>query len=194
LLLGFSQALQKSLEQIQNLQDQGRLPIVLIDGRAASGKSQFAKELSEICFSQEKQAARVIHMDDLYPGWQGLAQGSVYLLTNILIPLSKGRAASWQVWNWRKDHRGAEEPGNGRREFSGGTALIVEGCGSISRLSSELSDLTIWIDADDEERRQRFSTRNAGAFDEYFGIWSSQEDEFYERENSRELARLMVRN
>lgn len=192
--LSFSEALQASLTEIQNLQDQGKLPIVLIDGRAASGKSQFAKELSDLYFKLDKQAARVIHMDDLYPGWNGLAEGSVYLLTNILIPLSKNRAASWQLWNWRKNHRGAEEPGNGRREFSGGTALIIEGCGSISRLSSELADYTIWIDSDDNVRKERFSARDGGKFDEYFGIWSAQEDEFYQRENSAELARLRVRN
>ncbi len=192
--LSFPEALQASLNQIQNLQDQGKLPIVLIDGRAASGKSQFAKELAELYFQVDRQAARVIHMDDLYPGWNGLAEGSVYLLTNILIPLSKNRAASWQVWNWRKNHRGAEEPGNGRREFSGGTALIVEGCGSISRLSAELADFTIWIDADDTNRKERFSARDGGKFDEYFGIWSQQENEFYQRENSAELASLRVLN
>ena len=192
--LSFSEALQASLTEIQNLQDQGKLPIVLIDGRAASGKSQFAKELSDLYFKLDKQAARVIHMDDLYPGWNGLAEGSVYLLTNILIPLSKNRAASWQLWNWRKNHRGAEEPGNGRREFSGGTALIIEGCGSISRLSAELADYTIWIDAHDTVRKERFSARDGGKFDEYFGIWSAQEDEFYVRENSAELARLRVLN
>lgn len=133
-------------------------------------------------------------MDDLYPGWNGLAEGSVYLLTNILIPLSRGRTASWQLWNWRKNQRGAEDPGNGRREFTGGTGLIVEGCGAISRLASEIADLTIWIDAEDDQRRQRFSVRDSGAFDDYFGIWSVQEDEFYERERSKDLAQLRVAN
>ncbi|MEY3971736.1 MAG: hypothetical protein RLY84_129, partial [Actinomycetota bacterium] len=35
---------------------------------------------------------------------------------------------------------------------------------------------------------------DAGKFDEYFGIWSAQEDEFYERENSKQLAQLIVQN
>ena len=192
--LPYQSGLEFTLNRILSLQESGKLPIVLIDGRAASGKSQFAKDLAEAFFQVDRQAARTIHMDDLYPGWNGLAEGSVYLLTNILLPLANSRSANWQVWNWRKNHRGAEEPGNGRREFSGGTLLIVEGCGSISRLSYEHSDFQVWIDADDKERKERFSLRDQGKFDEYFGIWSAQEDEYYEKEKSKQLAQLIVQN
>lgn len=192
--LPYQRGVEFTLNQVLGLQASGKLPIVLIDGRAASGKSQFAKDLAEAFFQVDRQAARTIHMDDLYPGWNGLAEGSVYLLTNILLPLANSRSANWQVWNWRKNHRGAEEPGNGRREFSGGTLLIVEGCGSISRLSYEHSDFQVWIDADDKDRKERFSLRDHGQFDEYFGIWSAQEDEFYEREKSKQLAQLIVQN
>jgi hypothetical protein len=192
--LDYQSGLEFTLNRILSLQESGKLPIVLIDGRAASGKSQFAKDLAEAYFQVDRQAARTIHMDDLYPGWNGLAEGSVYLLTNILLPLASSRSANWQVWNWRKNHRGAEEPGNGRREFSGGTLLIVEGCGSISRLSFEHSDFQVWIDADDRERKERFSLRDQGKFDEFFGIWSAQEDEYYEKEKSKQLAQLIVQN
>lgn len=192
--LPYQSGLEFTLNRILSLQESGKLPIVLIDGRAASGKSQFAKDLAEAFFQVDRQAARTIHMDDLYPGWNGLAEGSVYLLTNILLPLANSRSANWQVWNWRKHHRGAEEPGNGRREFSGGTLLIVEGCGSISRLSFEHSDFQVWIDADDKERKERFSLRDQGKFDEFFGIWSAQEDEYYEKEKSKQLAQLIVQN
>ena len=192
--LDYQSGIEFTLNRILSLQESGKLPIVLIDGRAASGKSQFAKDLAEAYFQVDRQAARTIHMDDLYPGWNGLAEGSVYLLTNILLPLANSRSANWQVWNWRKNHRGAEEPGNGRREFSGGTLLIVEGCGSISRLSYEHSDFQVWIDADDKERKERFSLRDQGKFDEFFGIWSAQEDEYYEKEKSKQLAQLIVQN
>lgn len=192
--LSYPEGVEFTINQIVSLQESGKLPIVLIDGRAASGKSQFAKDLAEAYFQIDHQAARTIHMDDLYPGWNGLAEGSVYMLTNILLPLANSRSANWQVWNWRKNHRGAEEPGNGRREFIGGTLLIVEGCGAISRLSRENSDFQIWIDANDADRKSRFSARDGGKFDEYFGIWSAQEDEYYEREKSKQLAQLIVRN
>lgn len=190
----FSSGLEKAFELLIDKQESGRLPIVLIDGRAASGKSLFAKELAELYFKSERQAARIVSMDDLYPGWDGLATGSIYLLTQILTPLSQAKTATWQVWNWAENKRGAEDPVNGHREFSGGTALIVEGCGSLSRLTSELADLAIWIEADLAVRRTRFNQRDSGKFDGYFTTWSAQEDEFYEREKSSELAHLIIEN
>jgi uridine kinase len=194
MLLDYESGLEKAFFILQDKQEAGRLPIILIDGRAASGKSTFALELAAKYFQLEKQAARVISMDDLYPGWEGLSEGSIYLLRQVLMPLSQGKTASWQIWDWKKDERSGEDPMNGHREFSGGTALIIEGCGSISRLTSDLADLTVWIESDDEKRKQRFNQRDEGKFDEYYGIWSTQEDEFYERENSRELSMLKIRN
>ncbi|CAB4543561.1 MAG: ATP-binding protein [Actinobacteria bacterium] len=194
MLLDYRSGLEKAFSTLQDKQEAGRLPIVLVDGRAASGKSTFALELAARYFQVDKQAARVISMDDLYPGWEGLADGSIYLLRHVLMPLSQGKTASWQIWNWEKGERGGDDAMNGHREFSGGTALIIEGCGSISRLTSDLADITIWIDSDDATRKERFNKRDQGKFDEFFGLWSVQEDEFYERENSRELSLLKVKN
>jgi len=71
----------------------------LIDGRAGAGKSLFAQQLSDAYFKIDNQAARVVAMDDLYPGWEGLASGSAYLYSNILKPLTQGKTSTWQVWN-----------------------------------------------------------------------------------------------
>ena len=182
----FQSGLDIAFQRLIEKQESGKLPIVLIDGRAAAGKSLFANKLAELYFQSEKQAARVISMDDLYPGWEGLASGSIYLLTQILTPLSQGKRAD--------NKRGAIDAVNGHREFSGGTALIVEGCGSISRLTSEIGDITIWVEADFQIRKKRFNQRDSGKFDGYFSIWSAQEDEFYEKEKSLELAQLIIEN
>ena len=60
--------------------------------------------------------------------------------------------------------------------------------------SSELADLTIWIDSDASQRKSRFSTRDQGQFDSYWGTWSIQEDEFYEQEQSSKLCEIWVQN
>jgi len=190
----FQSGLEIAFQRLIEKQESGKLPIVLIDGRAAAGKSLFANQLAELYFQSEKQAARVISMDDLYPGWEGLSSGSIYLLTQILTPLSQGKTANWQVWNWAENTRGADDAVNGHREFSGGTALIVEGCGSISRLTAEMADITIWVEADFQIRKSRFNQRDGGKFDDFFSIWSAQEDEFYEKEKSFELAQLIIEN
>ena len=192
--MDYSEGLLKSFQLMLEKQAAGRLPIVLIDGRAAAGKSSFANQLAELYFKSEKQAARIISMDDLYPGWDGLASGSLYLLSHILSPLAQTKTAHWQVWDWAENRRGAADAVNGQREFSGGTALIIEGCGSISRQTSELSDLCVWLEADAAVRKTRFHQRDSGRFDGYFATWSAQEDEYYQREKSAELAQIIIEN
>jgi cytidylate kinase len=57
-----------------------------------------------------------------------------------------------------------------------------------------MASLRLWIEADSTRRRQRFSERDRGKFDEYWGVWAAQEEEFYAAERSRELAELVIQN
>lgn len=133
-------------------------------------------------------------MDDLYPGWEGLAAGSLYLFEQILKPLKLSGRAQWQRWDWTTDKRGGADPGNGWREFDGENLLIVEGCGSVTAQSSELADLTIWIEAERQTRKLRFEARDRGVFSNFWNSWSVQEDEFFQEQHSRELCQLTVKN
>jgi hypothetical protein len=159
-------------------------PIVLIDGRSNSGKSTFAKSLQENLFRQGESLPRVIHMDDLYPGWEGLSLGADYLNRFILEPLTKKLTASWQQWDWPKNQRGAW------MEFSGGTPLIIEGCGSLSDRASSVAFLRIWLEAKEPVRQSRWLERE-GNLDK-FEMWAAQELDFYAREKSLELADLVI--
>ena len=179
--------LAEAVRTIEPIADQS--PIILIDGKTSTGKTEFAKMLQNQLFAILEQAPRVISMDDLYPGWGGLKEGSVYLLQKILIPLSKNQTAYWHTFDWHKDSR--EEH---LSSFAGGTPLIVEGCGSLSLASNELSDYSIWLSAPEEIREQRFSERDNGEFDQYFEKWAAQEEEFYSTHRSLELANLQIEN
>jgi uridine kinase len=161
-------------------------PIILIDGRAGSGKTTYAKNIQNALFKQLEQAPKIIPMDDLYPGWEGLSEGSQYLTQKILQPLKQNQPASWQVFDWATGSRGGDDPGNGWREFDGGTVLIIEGCGSISKQSKPLADIAIWLEADEAIRRSRWRIREGNS--DYFSIWAAQEDEFYLANNSASLA------
>jgi cytidylate kinase len=159
-------------------------PIVLIDGRSNSGKSTFAKSLQENLFRQGESLPRVIHMDDLYPGWEGLSLGADYLNRFILEPLTKKLTASWQQWDWSINQRGAW------MEFSGGTPLIIEGCGALSDRASSIAFLRIWLEAKEPVRQSRWLERE-GNLDK-FEMWAAQELDFYSREKSLELADLVI--
>ena len=168
-------------EQLVALVDDGKaMPILLIDGRAGSGKSTLADEVQNEFFKLGESAPRVVHLDDLYPGWQGLQLGVEYLQRAILTPLSKREVAHYQIFDWASGER------NEWREFSGGTPLIIEGCGAINRNSIEFADLSVWLEESEETRKQRWIGREGS--DEHWAEWASQELDFYARERSAELA------
>jgi uridine kinase len=178
--------IEKISSDVLELIDRGnQTPIVLIDGRAGSGKSTFAESLQQQLFRDGESAPRVIHMDNIFEGWEGLSLGSDYLVRFILNPLSRRETASWQDWSWVKNERSAW------REFSGGTPLIVEGCGSLTERSKEHADICIWLEASEETRRERWLKRERHL--DKFDFWAAQELDFYAREKSQSLADLVIR-
>jgi uridine kinase len=178
--------IEKISSQVLELIDRGnQTPIVLIDGRAGSGKSTFAESLQQQLFRDGESAPRVIHMDNIFEGWDGLALGSDYMVRFILQPLARRETASWQDWSWVKNQRSSW------REFSGGTPMIVEGCGSLTERSKEHADISIWLEASEETRRERWIQRERHL--EKFDFWAAQELDFYAREKSQSLADLVIK-
>ena len=178
--------IEKISSQVLELIDRGnQTPIILIDGKAGSGKSTFAESLQQQLFRDGESAPRVIHMDNIFEGWDGLALGSDYMVRFILQPLARRETASWQDWSWVKNQRSSW------REFSGGTPLIVEGCGSLTERSKEHADISIWLEASEETRRERWIQRERHL--EKFDFWTAQELDFYAREKSQSLADLVIK-
>jgi dephospho-CoA kinase len=124
-------------------------------------------------------------MDNIFEGWEGLALGSDYMVRFILQPLARRETASWQDWSWVKNQRSSW------REFSGGTPLIVEGCGSLTERSKEHADISIWLEASEETRRERWIQRERHL--DKFDFWAAQELDFYAREKSQSLADLVLK-
>lgn len=182
-LLPYQELLERVVSQTLELVDIGVVtPIILIDGRAGSGKSTMAAKLQNELFKQGESMPRVIHMDDLYEGWQGLALGADYLQRIILNPLLTKKSSNWQEYNWQLGQR------ERWREFSGGTPLIVEGCGSLNQYTSTVANISIWLEVDEETRRRRWQERDGDIFDQYFDIWAAQELDFIAKEKSPTLA------
>jgi dephospho-CoA kinase len=184
----FNQAdlIEKISSQVLELIDRGKqTPIVLIDGRAGSGKSTFAEQLQQQLFRDGESAPRVIHMDNIFEGWDGLSLGSDYMVRFILDPLARAETASWQDWSWVKNERSSW------REFSGGTPLIVEGCGALTERSKSHADIAIWLEASEETRRERWLKRERHL--DKFDFWAAQELDFYAREKSQSLADLVLK-
>ena len=153
----------------------GRRPwVLLIDGRSGAGKTVLARRLAA-----SVSDATLVSLDDVYPGWDGLAAGAAAVPGII-------RDGRWRRWNWTADEPG--EPASVPRAGS----LIIEGCGAISRASRALADHAWWLELDDAERKRRALDRDGDTYAPHWDRWAAQELAFAARENPRELADLVI--
>ena len=154
--------------------------VVLIDGPSGAGKSTLADELIETWSGA--RAPQLVRLDDIYPGWNGLDAGARHVTQFLLGPRGRGESAAWQRWDWG-DHAPAEW-----HTVDSDRPVIVEGCGALAKANAALSDIRIWLDADDEGRKMRALERDGGAFDAFWDQWQDEWDEYCRRENPAEYA------
>lgn len=135
------------------------LPVVTIDGYSGSGKSTLAGALAEILSDWQ-----VLHLDDWYPGWDGLeAGGDIARL--VAADLRAGRAASYRAWDWDVDAPGPTVP-------VAPLPTIIEGCGA----RQADADLAIWIaDPGEPERRRRALARDGEIYAPHWQRWATQD-------------------
>lgn len=159
-------------------EDFGRRPaVVLIDGRSGSGKTALAEEL------RAALGGAVLHLDDLYPGWDGLAAGSAAVAE----VLARGAYRRFD-WNTLASVE--------RVELSHGGALIIEGCGALTRRNLEAarewasggSVYSIWIECPGAVRRARALQRDGEMFRPHWDRWAAQEEAHIAREAPIALA------
>ncbi|MGO4535523.1 ATP-binding protein [Leifsonia sp. 2MCAF36] len=161
-----------------------RTPIILIDGPSGAGKSSLADRLLRDW--PASGTPRLVRMDDLYPGWDGLDAGSVAVGRDLLEPLRAAGTGSWQRWDWVGHCLAGREP------VAGHEPLVVEGCGSLSRRNAAVADLAVWLHADDDLRKQRALARDGEAFAVEWDRWQAQFDRFVAREHPLGLATLVL--
>jgi len=161
-----------------------RNPIVLIDGPSGAGKSTLTDAL--ITQWPRDAAPELVRLDDLYPGWAGLAAGSHLVATELLTPLRETGIGRWRTWNWIAGHPGEWH------EVRADRPLVVEGCGALSQASARCADLRIWLTADDAVRKRRALARDRGAFDAHWEMWDAQFAEFVRTQHPLALADLIL--
>ncbi|MFC4564767.1 hypothetical protein ACFO4E_23150 [Nocardiopsis mangrovi] len=161
----------------------GRSRVLAVEGRSGSGKSLLASLLAD------RIGCPVVHMDDLYPGWTGLAAAVPLALDHVVAPLARGRDPRWPRFDWER----------GRHAGWAGTAardtLILEGCGSGARDLRPYLSALIWVDAPAQVRARRLAHRaDAAAYAPYRRMWARQEDAFYAAHEPHAHADLVLDN
>ena len=138
---------------------QRAVPVVTIDGYSGSGKSTLAAALARLV-----NGWQVLHLDDWYPGWDGLAAGAG-IARRIAADLRAGRASSYEAWDWDKGTTGATT-------LVPLVPTIIEGCGAIEAEA----DLAVWIaDPGEDERRSRALARDGQTYAPHWQRWADQD-------------------
>lgn len=151
-------------------------PRILIDGRAGAGKTTVAALVSE------RIGATTVHLDDIYPGWEGLAAASAHVGEHVLDP----EHPRWRRWDWA-----AGEPAEWH-EIPRAAPIVVEGCGALSRSSAARADLRVYVHAPAGARFSRAIARDGEVFRVNWERWARQEEEFDAQQRPAELADLLV--
>ena len=150
---------------------------VLIDGRSGSGKSMLAQQLQLAWDSSV-----VIRLDDIYPGWDGLAWTVDHVRTALLEPRDAGRPGRWRRWDWTTGTPADWHVVEPRQR------LIVEGVGTLTAANRALADLGIWVDTPDAERMRRALLRDGDTYRPHWDRWAAQEEDFIARYDPRSVA------
>lgn len=168
--------------------------VVAVEGRSGSGKSTVAEQL-RLALAGRGEPVALLTMEDLYPGWGGLAESSVLLAEWVLIPLSRGRAAAWRRYDWERGCFGAEWAGLPAELVEGGGTLVVEGCGSGAAPVRDLVDLLVWVEAPERARSERLDQReDAELYAPHRDRWARQEEALYAVDPPWERADLRLDN
>ena len=155
----------------------GRL--ICVDGPAGSGKTTLAEEVASL------SGAPVIHMDDLFEGWDGLP-GVTDQLDTLLPPLATGWPGSYRRWDW---------PGHAWAEtvvVPAAPILVLEGVGSGARKHADLITMLAWVEVPYDLRMSRGLERGGVGVAENWRQWAVDEQEVFARERTRERADLVL--
>lgn len=161
----------------------GGTRVVCVDGPAGSGKTTLAAALSAALAN-----APVVHLDDLYAGWdQDLGQ-----------PLS-ARVSAWLLDAWDAglpgQHLRFDWPASryvGWVAVPAAPVVILEGCGSAGRGIRERASLVVWVEAPEAVRLDRGRERDGHAMAAEWRRWVVRESAHFTADRTREAADVVV--
>jgi uridine kinase len=157
--------------------------LVTVDGFSGSGKSALADAVGLAL------VAPVLSMEELYPGWDGLAAAVPLAVEWIAAPLAAGRPARWWPWDWTRGARA------GPRELAPVPLVLLEGCGSGARALRPFTDTSIWVHTPAEQRERRLRARRDWAgYAPHRARWAAREAAWHTAEQTPERADLVVDN
>ncbi|MEU6842998.1 hypothetical protein ABZ930_14135 [Streptomyces sp. NPDC046716] len=159
----------------------GPVRLVGVDGHAGSGKSTFAGRLARALGD-----APVLHLDDL-ASHDALFDWTGRLRTQVLEPLSRGRAARYGTYDWNTRRF------DGARVLPPAEVVLIEGVGAGRRAVRPFLTELLWMDLPGEAAWERGRARDGKAQREFWDGWIPAEREHFAQDPSRPFAKKLVR-
>lgn len=161
--------------------------VVAVDGPSGAGKTWFAEEIADELAARTGTRPQIVHMDDLYPGWDGLAEAVDQVAVDVLAPLSRGSAGQFRQWDWHAGRRA------GVVDVPVAAWVVVEGVGCGSRRCRPHLSALAWLEADADVRMARGIERDGESFRPHWERWARQEQQLFGAEDTRAHADVVVR-
>ena len=160
--------------------------IIAIDGRSGAGKTTLAIELAARL--REHHKVSLFHLEDIYPGWNGLAAGIERYASTVLAPLHRGEPAEWVSWDWNAHYDGDT------RTTLPAEIVLVEGVGAAAEAARPYLAAVIWADSPELDRRSRALARDGESYEPYWDEWAAQEQEWLAEDDVPAHADVLVHN
>lgn len=154
--------------------------VVAIDGPSGAGKTTLARAVGRLV------DARVVHLDDIYPGWDGLAEAVPLVTTQVLEPLSRGEDTAYRRWDWMRHRWGGTQP------VAVAPRLVLEGVGSSVLPAGAYAAVRVWVEASRKLRFARGMARDGEGYRPHWERWAAQESALFAADRTRERADLVV--
>lgn len=158
----------------------GSVLVVAIDGPSGSGKTTLARAVGR------RIDARVVHMDDIYPGWDGLAEAVPLVTSQVLEPLSRGEDAAYRRWDWMRHRWGRPQP------VALAPRLVLEGVGASVLPAGTYAAVRVWVEAPRALRFARGIRRDGETYRPHWERWAAQETALFAADGTRGRADLVV--
>ncbi len=159
----------------------GPTTVVAVDGPSGSGKSTLGAAIANAL------GAPLVHMDDIYPGWDGLAEAVPLVTTQVLQPLAAGEPAAYRRWDWvrsRWSSRTVAVPPT--------PLLVLEGVGSSVGPAGDHAAVCVWVEAERAVRFTRGIDRDGEAYRPHWERWARQEEALFAADGTRGRADVVL--
>lgn len=158
----------------------GSTRVIAIDGRSGVGKTALALDLAD------EIGAPILHLERLYPGWDGLA-ATPPKVRDLLADLAIGERGRARQWDWAADRPGTWLSVRPTPD------LIVEGVGAGARVLRPFLSHLVWLEAPQQERRRRAIARDGDTYEPWWDRWAAQEDAYLDADRTPEAADIVIR-